>query len=49
MVKHVTLINFKEDTSDAQKAAVLAAFQTLPEHIPEIREFSVGLDLGLGL
>lgn len=47
MIKHVTLINFKDDTSDEQKAAVLAAFQTLPAHIPEIRDYAVGLDLNL--
>ncbi len=47
MIRHVTLINFKPGTSQAQKAAVLDAFRQLPDHIPAIREFSVGLDLGL--
>jgi hypothetical protein len=47
MIKHVTLINFKEGTTDSQRAAVLAAFQSLPRHIPGITAFSVGLDLGL--
>jgi hypothetical protein len=47
MIKHVTLINFKDDTSDEQKAAVLAVFQSLPQHISEIRDYAVGLDLNL--
>jgi hypothetical protein len=47
MIRHVTLIDFKYGTTDEQMAAVRAAFQSLPEHIPGIRDFSVGLDLGL--
>lgn len=47
MIRHVTLINFKDDTSEAQKRSVLAAFETLPNHIPEVKDFSVGLDLCL--
>ncbi|MEM1111265.1 MAG: Dabb family protein [Pseudomonadota bacterium] len=47
MIQHVTLIDFKAGTTDAQKAAVLAAFQTLPDHIAEIRDFRAGLDLSL--
>lgn len=47
MIRHVTLINFKDGTSDAQKRDVLEAFETLPSHIPEVKDFSVGLDLGL--
>ena len=47
MIKHVTLINFNDDASDEQKAAALAAFKTLPDHIEGIVDYSVGLDLGL--
>ena len=47
MIKHVTLINFNEGTSDEQKQAVLNVFESLPSHIPEVRAFTVGLDLGI--
>jgi len=47
MIRHVTLIEFKADATAAQKEAVLAAFRQLPEHVPGILEFRVGLDLGL--
>ncbi len=47
MIKHVTLINFTDGATEDQKQAVLAVFKSLPEHIPGIRDFSVGLDLGL--
>jgi hypothetical protein len=47
MIRHVTLIDFKEGTSDEQKQAVQVAFEKLPQQIPEIRDFEVGVDLGL--
>ncbi|MBA6412363.1 Dabb family protein [Parahaliea sp. F7430] len=47
MIKHVALIYFKEGTSQERREAVKAAFESLPEHISVIREFSVGLDLNL--
>lgn len=47
MIRHITLINFKEGTTEAQKQQTLQAFRQLPEHIPGILEFHVGLDLGL--
>jgi hypothetical protein len=47
MIRHVTLINFKEGASDSQRAAVLDVFRELPQHISGIREWAVGLDLGL--
>jgi hypothetical protein len=47
MIRHITLINFKEDTTEEQMSQTLQAFQQLPEHIPGILEFHVGLDLGL--
>lgn len=47
MIRHITLIHFKDDATQAQKEAVLAAFRKLPEHIPGIIDFHTGLDLGL--
>lgn len=47
MIRHITLINFKEDATQAQKDEALQAFQQLPQHIPGILEFQTGLDLGL--
>ena len=47
MIKHITLITFKTDTTAEQKQAVEDVFKTLPEHIPGIASFLVGQDLGL--
>ena len=47
MIRHVTLIDFKEGTTEAQRTAVCEVFEQLPQHIPGIRQFEVGLDLGL--
>lgn len=47
MIQHITLIDFKAGTGAERKQAVLAAFQRLPELIPEVRAFRVGLDLQL--
>jgi hypothetical protein len=47
MIRHVTLMNFKSGTDAAAREAVLQAYRQLPAHIPQIRAWSVGLDLGL--
>lgn len=47
MIKHITLINFKDGTTAEQKQAVEDVFNKLPDLIPELRSFSVGQDLGL--
>jgi len=47
MIRHITLITFKDDTTQEQRIQTLHAFQQLPKHIPGILEFHVGLDLGL--
>ncbi len=47
MLRHVLLIRFNPDTSDAVKAAVKAAFEKLPTLIPQVRSYSVGVDRGL--
>lgn len=47
MIRHVLLIRFKVGTDNTAKEAVRAAFETLPELIPQVQSYSVGLDLGL--
>jgi hypothetical protein len=47
MIKHIALIHFKEGTDQAAREAVLAAFRKLPAAIPQVRSYTVGLDLGL--
>ncbi len=47
MIKHITLITFKDGTTDEQKQAVEEIFNSLPQHIPEIDSLVIGLDLGL--
>jgi len=47
MIQHITLIYFKEDTRTEQQQAVLAAFEKLPELIPQVLRYRVGLDLAL--
>ena len=47
MIRHITLIHFKDDTTREQRSQTLKAFQQLPQHIPGILEFHAGLDLEL--
>ncbi|WP_157976552.1 Dabb family protein [Parahaliea mediterranea] len=47
MIQHITLIHFKDGTSDERKQAVLAAFEQLPGLIPQVKAFRVGLDMAL--
>lgn len=47
MIQHITLIYFKDGTSEDQRQAVLAAFRKLPALIPGVKNFRVGLDLQL--
>ena len=47
MIQHITLITFKAGTDAEQQQAVLDAFKRLPELIPAMQNFQVGLDLGL--
>lgn len=45
-VRHVVLFRWNDDVTDEQVAAVRDALSELPELIPEIREYRVGIDLG---
>lgn len=45
--RHVSMLTFAAGTTPEQVAAVAAALATLPVHIPEIREYRFGPDLGI--
>lgn len=47
MVRHVVLLTFQPNTPRADLGAVAGALRTLPGRIPELRGYSVGVDLGL--
>lgn len=47
MIKHVTLIQLKPETSPEQRAAIVEAFKQLPSHIEGIIDFWTGADLSL--
>ena len=47
MVRHVVLLTFQPNTPRADLDAVADALRTLPGRIPELRGYSVGVDLGL--
>jgi oligoribonuclease len=46
-VRHVVVFRWADDTTDDQVAAVTAALCELPRRIPEIRDYRVGVDLGV--
>ncbi len=45
-VRHVVTLTFREDASDEQLDAIVTALRALPDAIPELKEYVVGLDLG---
>lgn len=47
MIRSVTLINFNPGTTSEQAAAVKAAYESLPSHIPQLKSIEVGLNAGL--
>lgn len=47
MVRHVALLTFQPNTPRADLDAVADALRTLPGRIPDLRGYSVGVDLGL--
>lgn len=47
MIRHITLLRFKEGTPPESVAAMRTALETLPGRIAEIRRFEVGEDLEL--
>jgi hypothetical protein len=46
MFRHVVLLRFTPESSAEERAGVGDALRTLPSHIPEIRAYSVGEDVG---
>lgn len=45
-IRHVVTLTFRDDTSEAQLDAIVSALRTLPESIPELKDYVVGADLG---
>lgn len=48
MFRHVALFRFVPEATDAQRLAVIDALRTLPPQIPELLDYRVGPDAGLG-
>lgn len=48
MLRHVALFTWAPGATDAEIAAVTEGLTALPGQIPEIRDYRVGADLGLG-
>jgi hypothetical protein len=46
-VRHVVLLQLKDDAPESLLAEFVAAAQALPSQIPQILSYNVGLDLGL--
>jgi len=44
MFRHVVLMRWKPDATDAQRAAVVDGLHALPGLIPELRSYSIGSD-----
>jgi stress responsive alpha/beta barrel protein len=48
VIRHVVCLTWKRDVTDAEIEAVRAELVKLPGKIPEIRDYMVGSDLGVG-
>jgi Stress responsive A/B Barrel Domain len=46
MIRHCVFVTLAPDTSEAATAAIVDALRGLPDEIPEIRTYEVGVDLG---
>ena len=46
-LRHVVTLTFADDTTDDQLDAIVEGLRGLPEAIPEIADYVVGLDAGL--
>ena len=47
-LRHVVTLTFRDDTTTEQRDAIVTALRALPEQIPELRDYVIGTDLGLG-
>ncbi len=45
--RHIVLLRFTDDATDEQVDGIVAALRTLPDDIPELRSYVVGVDAGL--
>ena len=48
MLRHVVLFTWKADVSDVEVRAFAEGLAALPAHIPDIRSYRFGADVGLG-
>ena len=48
MFRHVALFRFVPEATDAQRLAVVEGLRSLPPQIPELLDYRVGPDAGLG-
>ncbi len=46
--RHIMLMNFNETAKTEQIEAAVAGLRTMPDRVPGILRYEVGLDLGLG-
>ena len=47
MFRHVVMLRWNPEATPEQRAAVGAGLATLPDRIPEIREYTIGTDAGV--
>jgi hypothetical protein len=48
MMRHIAMFEFTDDVTDEDVRAIDAGLGRLPDAIEEIRNYSFGIDLGLG-
>jgi quinol monooxygenase YgiN len=46
-LRHIVTLTFRDDTTAEQVQAIADALGELPEQIPELRSYEVGVDAGL--
>lgn len=46
-LRHIVTLTFRDDTTAEQVQAIADALRELPEQIPELRSYEVGVDAGL--
>jgi len=47
MFRHIVLLTLREDATEADRDAIVAELRTLPDLVPTIRAYDIGLDAGL--
>ena len=45
--RHIVLLRFTDDATDEQVDGIVTALRTLPDDIPELASYVVGVDAGL--